>query len=209
MRGLSPPWAQDTSERKNTQGRLVATAQRHCRPRRLWELLYPPHPSPHKAHSGQEASSCARSSFTDQGGQPRIPGSGAGRRGAAGPEEGAAGWSHTATRALGCGTEGLAPRSPASLGQSFPYLQRRGKKRLQEWSTAPLSLDQATLFLSPYPEPISASRNGLPPWGAEGMLGRELALTLTWVQTPNHLPAPCPQPRLLRAPYSKSSRASP
>lgn len=151
MRGLSPPWAQDTSERKNTQGRLVATAQRHCRPRRLWELLYPPHPSPRKAHSGQEASSCARSSFTDQGGQPRIPGSGAGRRGAAGPEEGTAGWSHTATRALGCGTEGLAPRSPASLGQSFPYLQRRGKKKAAGVVNSPLVPRPSHIVFVPIP----------------------------------------------------------
>ena len=170
-------------------------------PVRLLQGLQQLPPRSPEAPLGRKPSPCTLSSFTEQGGQPRAPGRGAGRWRAAGAE-GTAGRPRTVLR-LGCEAEAEAPHSPASLAQSFLYLRghTHTEMRLQDWPAAPSP--QASHTALRVPKSISAPRNGLWPWGAEDVLRRAPALPGDLAQTP------VPQPQPLRAPHSKGSRAAP
>ena len=180
----------------------LPTATRSLRPGPSLAGAPPAAPQVTLGSSGQEALPRALSSFTELGGQPRVPGRGAGRWRAAGAE-GTAGWLHTVRR-LGCEPEAEAPHSPASSAQSFLYLRGHTDTTTEAAGLASSPSPQPSHTALRAPKSISTSRNGPWPWGAEDV-PRAPALPGDLAQ-----PAvPQPQPQPLRAPHSKGRRAAP
>ena len=94
--------------------------------------------------------------------------------------EGPARQPHTATGALGCSAESSAPHTPASLGQSFVYLQGKEKKNCRNGQHPPRPHTQGPSQL-----PEKACRPG--EWRA-AQQGACSAPGLGWA------PAPAPRP---------------
>lgn len=167
----------------------LPTATRSLRPGLSLAGAPPAAPQVTLGSSGQEALPRALSSFTELGGQPRVPGRGAGRWRAAGAE-GTAGWLHTVRR-LGCEPEAEAPHSPASSAQSFLYLRGHTdtQLRLQDWPAAPHPNQATLLFVHPSPSPLPEMARG--PGEQRTCRGPRLCL-VTWLS--QQYPSPSPSP---------------
>lgn len=111
-------------------------------------------------------------------------------------------------RALGCGAEGSAPHSPASLGQNSVYLQGTGekkkkKKRLQEWSAAPLVPRPSHVVRAPIPRAHLGFQKC--PRALGSCVPRRVLALLSDPGSEGRCPAPAPSARSLQQEQYSSS----